>query len=184
MNDISTGTLFTLLAILIVLSAFFSSSETGLMSLNRYRLRHLAERGHRGALLAQALLKRPDRLLGIILLGNNFVNILASALATIIALRLYGEAGIAIATGLLTFVVLIFAEVAPKTLAALHPERIAFPAAYIYTPLLRILYPLVFLVNIFANSLLRILGVKPGHIKHEGVSVEELRSVVRETSKL
>ena len=184
MNDISTGTLFTLLAILIVLSAFFSSSETGLMSLNRYRLRHLAEKGHRGAKLAMALLKRPDRLLGIILLGNNFVNILASALATIIALRLYGEAGIAIATGLLTFVVLIFAEVAPKTLAALHPERIAFPAAYIYTPLLRILYPLVFLVNIFANSLLRILGVKPGHIKHEGVSVEELRSVVRETSKL
>ena len=154
------------------------------MSLNRYRLKHLAEKGHRGAKLALALLKRPDRLLGIILLGNNFVNILASALATIIALRLLGETGIAIATGLLTFVILIFAEVAPKTLAALHPERIAFPAAYIYTPLLRILYPLVFLVNILANGLLRILGVRPDHVKHEGVSVEELRSVVRETSKL
>ena len=184
MNHISTGTLFTLLAILIVLSAFFSSSETGLMSLNRYRLKHLAEKGHRGAKLALTLLTRPDRLLGIILLGNNFVNIMASALATIIALRLLGETGIAVATGLLTFVILIFAEVAPKTLAALHPERIAFPAAYIYTPLLKILYPLVFLVNILANGLLRLLGVRPDHVKHEGVSVEELRSVVRETSKL
>jgi len=184
LNDISTAVLFSLLAILILLSAFFSSSETGLMSLNRYRLKHLAEKGHRGAKLAQTLLQRPDRLLGIILLGNNFVNILASALATIIALRLLGETGIAIATGLLTFIVLIFAEVAPKTLAALHPERIAFPAAYIYTPLLKILYPLVFLVNIMANGVLRLIGVKPGHIKHEGVSVEELRAVVRETSKL
>ena len=134
MNDISTGTLFTLLTILIIFSAFFSSSETGLMSLNRYRLKHLADKGIRGAKLAQRLLSRPDRLLGLILLGNNFVNILASALATIIAMRLFGEAGIAIATGLLTLVILIFAEVAPKTLAALHPERIAFPAAYIYTP--------------------------------------------------
>jgi len=184
LNHISTGALFTLLAILIVLSAFFSSSETGLMSLNRYRLKHLVEKGHRGAKLAMDLLKRPDRLLGIILLGNNFVNILASALATIIALRLLGETGIAVATGLLTFVILIFAEVAPKTLAALHPERIAFPAAYIYTPLLKILYPLVYLVNILANGLLRLLGVKPDQVKHEGVSVEELRSVVRETSKL
>ncbi|MDH5766123.1 MAG: HlyC/CorC family transporter [Gammaproteobacteria bacterium] len=179
-----TGVLFTLLSILILLSGFFSSSETGLMSLNRYRLRHLAEKGHRGARLAQKLLQRPDRLLGIILLGNNFVNILASAIATIIALRLLGETGIAIATGLLTFVILIFAEVAPKTLAALHPERIAFPAAYVYTPLLKILYPLVFLVNSMANSLLRVVGVKPDTIKYEGVSVEELRSVVRETGKL
>ncbi len=184
MNDISTGTLFTLLFILIILSAFFSSSETGLMSLNRYRLKHLADNDQTGAKLAQALLKRPDRLLGLILLGNNFVNILASALATIIAMRLLGEAGIAIATGLLTLVVLIFAEVAPKTLAALHPERIAFPAAYVYTPLLKLLYPLVFLVNSFANAVLRLFGVRPGSIQHEGVSAEELRTVVMETSQL
>ncbi|MCW9013268.1 MAG: HlyC/CorC family transporter [Gammaproteobacteria bacterium] len=184
MNDISTGTLFALLFILILLSALFSSSETGLMSLNRYRLKHLADKGNRGARLAQELLKRPDRLLGLILLGNNFVNILASALATIIALRLLGEAGIAIATGLLTFVVLIFAEVAPKTLAALHPERIAFPAAYVYTPLLKTVYPLVLLVNIIANTLLKIVGVKTDNIKHDGVSAEELRAVVMETSKL
>jgi Mg2+/Co2+ transporter CorB len=183
LNDISTGTLFTLLFTLIILSAFFSSSETGLMSLNRYRLKHLANKGNRGAKLAQDLLSRPDRLLGLILLGNNFVNILASALATIIALRLLGEAGIAIATGLLTFVVLIFAEVAPKTLAALHPERIAFPAAYFYTPLLKALYPLVFIINSIANSLLKLIGVNTGNIKQEGLSTEELRSVVMETSK-
>lgn len=184
MNDISTITLFIILGLLILLSGLFSSSETGLMSLNRYRLKHLAEKGNRGARLAQVLLERPDRLLGLILLGNNFVNILASAIATMLALRLYGEAGIAIATGLLTFVILIFAEVAPKTLAALHPERIAFPAAYVYTPLLKVVYPLVFAINVFANGLLRMLGVNPERIQEEGVSTEELRSVVMEASHL
>ena len=184
MNDISTTTLFVILGLLILFSAFFSSSETGLMSLNRYRLRHLAEKGNRGARLAQVLLDRPDRLLGLILLGNNFVNILASAIATFLALRLFGEAGIAIATGLLTFVVLIFAEVAPKTLAALYPERIAFPAAYVYTPLLKAIYPLVYVVNLMANTLLKAMGVHPERVKSDGVSVEELRSVVMETSQL
>lgn len=184
MNDISTITLFIILGLLILLSGLFSSSETGLMSLNRYRLKHLAEKGNRGARLAQVLLERPDRLLGLILLGNNFVNILASAIATMLALRLYGETGIAIATGLLTFVILIFAEVAPKTLAALYPERIAFPAAYVYTPMLKAIYPLVFAINVFANGLLRMLGVNPERIKDEGVSTEELRSVVMEASHL
>jgi len=184
LHDISTSTLLTILGLMIMLSAFFSSSETGLMSLNRYRLKHLAESGNRGARLAQKLLARPDRLLGLILLGNNFVNILASAIATILAMREFGEAGIAIATGLLTFVILIFAEVAPKTLAALHPERIAFPAAFIYTPLLKALYPLVFAVNILANTLLKLMGVHPEKVQHDGVSVEELRSVVMETSQL
>ena len=184
MNDISTGALFIILVGLILFSAFFSSSETGLMSLNRYRLKHLADKGHRGARLASALLNRPDRLLGLILLGNNFVNILASAIATIIAMRLLGDEGIAIATGLLTLVILIFAEVAPKTLAAMHPERIAFPAAFIYTPLLKLMYPLVFLVNIMANGVLRFMGVKLHAGQYEGMSVEELRSVVKETSKL
>lgn len=154
------------------------------MTLNRYRLKHLADKQLRGAKLAQALLKRPDRLLGLILLGNNFVNILASALATIIGLRLFGETGIAIATGLLTLVILIFAEVAPKTLAALHPERIAFVAAFVYTPLLKILYPLVFITNSLANSMLRVFGVKPSDIQHTGLSPEELRSVVMEASQL
>ena len=184
MSHLSDGTLYIILGLLILLSAFFSSSETGLMSLNRYRLKFLAEKGSRGAKLAMRLLERPDRLLGLILLGNNFVNILASAIATILALRHFGEAGIAIATGLLTFVVLIFAEVAPKTLAALHPERIAFPAAFVYVPLLKALYPLVLIINIIANTLLKLVGVHPEKAQNEGVSVEELRSVVMEANQL
>jgi len=184
LNHISTGSLFTLLFILIILSAFFSSSETGLMSLNRYRLKHLANKNIRGARLALELLKRPDRLLGLILLGNNFVNILASAIATIIALRLFGESGIAIATGMLTLVILIFAEVAPKTMAALHPERIAFIAAYIYTPLLTFFYPLILLINAIANTLLKIFGIDANKINDAGVSTDELREVVNETSSL
>ena len=184
MNHISTNTLFITLGLLILLSAFFSSSETGLMSLNRYRLKYLAEKGSRGAKLAMKLLDRPDRLLGLILLCNNFVNILATSIATLLALRYFGEAGIAIATGLLTFVILIFAEVAPKTLAALHPERIAFLAAYIYTPLLKAVYPLVYIVNVIANSLLRLISVNPEKTSNQGVSVDELRSVVMETSQM
>jgi Mg2+/Co2+ transporter CorB len=184
LNDISTGNLFTLLFILIIFSGFFSSSETGLMSLNRYRLKHLANKKNRGAMLALELLKRPDRLLGLILLGNNFVNILAAAIATIIGMRLLGEAGLAVATGLLTLVILIFAEVAPKTMAAIHPERIAFIAAYVYTPLLKILYPLIFLINSVANALLRIFGIDINKANDDGMSTDELRTVVKETSKL
>lgn len=184
MNDISTGALFLALAFLILLSAFFSGSETGLVSLNRYRLRHLTKTKHRGAARAQRLLKRPDRLIGLILLGNNFVNILASSIATIIALRHFGEAGIAIAAGLLTLVILIFAEVAPKTLAVLHPERFAFPATWVLEPLLKILYPIVWLVNIIANGLLRIVGVSTDATKHQPLTSDELRTVVNEAGAM
>ncbi|WJW74782.1 HlyC/CorC family transporter [Thiohalobacter sp. IOR34] len=180
MDAIPLGALFAALIFLIILSAFFSGSETGLMTLNRYRLQHRAKSGHRGARRALRLLKRPDRLIGLILLGNNFVNILASSLSTIIALRLLGETGIAIAAGLLTLVILIFAEVAPKTLAALHPERIAYPAALIYTPLLKLLYPLVWVVNGITNGLLRLIGISPKGGAHEALSREELRTVVME----
>ena len=141
MNDIPLSILFGALILLIVLSAFFSGSETGLVSLNRYRLRHLKKENHHGAQRASRLLEKPDRLIGLILLGNNFVNILASSITTIIALRLWGEAGIAIAAGILTLIILVFAEVAPKTLAVLHPERIAFPATLVLAPLLKLLYP-------------------------------------------
>ena len=137
-----------------VLSALFSSSETSMMALNRYRLKHQAKSGHKGAIKAQKLLETPDRLLGVILLGNNFVNIFASSIATIIAMKLIGEAGIALAAGLLTLVILVFAEVAPKTLAALYPEKIAYPAAFVLTPLLKIFSPIVWLVNFFANGFL------------------------------
>ncbi len=184
MNDISTGALFTVLLLLILLSAFFSGSETALMTLNRYRLKHQAKAGHPGAVRASRLLARPDRLIGLILLGNNLVNILASSISTIIALRLGGEAAIAIAAGLLTLIILIFAEVTPKTLAALHPERLAFPAAFAYTPLLKLLYPLVWLVNIITNSMLKLLGVSPEDIEGHALSQEELRTVVAEAGAL
>ena len=185
MEDIPLGALFLALFILLLLSAFFSGSETGLMTLNRYRLRHLAEDArHPGARRAQQLLKRPDRLIGLILLGNNFVNVLASMLTTLIALRIAGETGIAIAAGLLTLVILIFSEVTPKTLAALHPERIAFPAAIVYIPLLKLFYPLVWVVNAIANTILRRLGVSPEEGASDALSSEELRTVVIEAGAM
>lgn len=180
MNEIPIAALFGALVLLIALSAFFSGSETGMMTLNRYRLRHLVRNGHRGAIKASKLLEQPDRLIGLILLGNNFVNILASSIATILALRLIGEAGIAVAAGLLTLVVLIFSEVAPKTLAALHPERIAFPAAYVLAVLLRVAYPLVWVINWLANGLLEPFGVSAAKRSPEHLSLEELRTVFQD----
>lgn len=184
MNEIPLGMLFGMLVVLIMLSAFFSGSETALMTINRYRLRHMKNGGHSGAIRAHNLLKRPDRLIGLILLGNNFVNILASSLATIIAIRLGGEGAIAIAAGLLTLVILIFAEVTPKTLAAAHPERLAFPAAFIYKPLLKLLYPLIWIVNGIANGLLKQLGVSPEDGNDQNLSQDELRTVVAEAGAM
>ena len=184
MDDIPLSVLFGALAFLIILSAFFSGSETGLMTLNRYRLRHLVRARHRGAVRAQKLLERPDRLIGLILLGNNFVNILASTLTAVIAFRIAGEAGLMAGAALLTLVILIFAEVTPKTLAALHPERVAFPAAFVYGPLLTLLYPFVWIVNIFANSILRMLGVRPEQGSTHTLSQEELRTVVLEAGAM
>jgi len=183
-DAIPLSLLFSILILLIILSGCFSSSETALMTLNRYRLRHLSRSGHRGAHRAERLLQRPDRLIGIILLGNNFVNIAASSVATLIALRLGGEAALAAATGLLTLTILIFAEVAPKTLAALRPERVAFPAALVLGPLLKILYPLVWLTNTLANGLLRLLGVSPTDGPQSALSREELRTVVNEAGAM
>ncbi|MEM8560686.1 MAG: HlyC/CorC family transporter [Pseudomonadota bacterium] len=184
MNEAPLGLLFSILAVLILLSAFFSSSETGMMALNRYRLKHLKKQNHRGAIRASKLLDTPDRLIGLILIGNNLVNILASAIATVIAIRLWGDAGIAIATITLTLVVLIFAEVTPKTIAAFNPEKVAFPASFILSPLLKIAYPLVWLVSRFTNGLLRLLGVDPEHAGEDHLSKEELRTIVSESSAL
>lgn len=176
--------LFSILVALLALSAFFSGSETALMTLNRYRLQYLVKKGHKSAKKAQRLLKRPDRLLGLILLGNNFVNILASSLATVIGMRLMGDQGIAIAAGVLTLTVLIFSEVAPKTLAALKPEVLAFPASWVYTPLLKLFYPIVWFVNLIANGLLRIFGVKAGEHTHTTLNKDELKSIVAETDSI
>jgi Mg2+/Co2+ transporter CorB len=155
-----------------------------MMSLNRYRLKHLVKQNHRGARKANKLLERPDRLIGVILIGNNFVNILASAIATVIAVRLWGDAGIVIATAALTIVILIFAEVSPKTVAALYPEKIAFPAAYILTPLLTLTYPLVWIVNGITNSLLKVFGISPDGNSDHHLSTEELRTLVHEAGAL
>ncbi|MFU8830531.1 MAG: HlyC/CorC family transporter [Wenzhouxiangella sp.] len=179
-EEIPLGTLFALLGVLIVLSAFFSSSETGLVALNRYRLRHQAQSGHRGARLAQNLLAKPDRMFGLILLGNNLVNILAASISTVIALRLLGDAGIWVSTIVLTAVILIFAELAPKTLAAMYPHRIAYPASYVLTPLLKVLYPVVWLINVIASILLRPFGVRKVGLHSDALSREELRTLVKE----
>lgn len=154
------------------------------MSLNRYRLKHLVKKKHRGARKASKLLERPDRLIGVILIGNNFVNILASAIATVIAVRLWGDAGIAIATAALTVVILIFAEVSPKTMAALHPEKIAFPASYLLAPLLKLIYPLVWVINGITNTFLRLFGINVTGDNSHHLSTEELRTLVNEAGAL
>ncbi|MDD9197255.1 CNNM domain-containing protein [Aliivibrio sp. S3MY1] len=184
MDDISTGALFTLLAILIVMSGYFSSSETGMMSLNRYRLKHLSNQGHKGAKRVEKLLSRPDRLIGLILIGNNLVNILASAIATILGMRLYGDYGVAIATGILTLVILVFAEVTPKTLAAMYPERVSYNSSIVLNVLMKILSPLVILVNFITNGFLKLLGLGANHSDKDNLSSEELRTVVHEAGGL
>jgi Mg2+/Co2+ transporter CorB len=185
LDDIPLATLFTVLTILIVLSGFFSSAETGLIALNRYRLRHLANKGHRGAGLAQKLLQQPDRIIGLILLGNNLVNLSAAAIATVIGIRLLGDTtGPLISTVILTVIVLIFAEVGPKTIAAFHPERIAFPAAFVLSPLLKILYPVVWLLNGISNLMLRPLGLRTKGELLQSLSREELRTMLQEGGKI
>ena len=185
MEALSIGTLFGLLAGLLFLSACFSASETAMMAINRYRLRHAAETGHRGAILTLSLLNRTDKLLGVILFGNNLVNIAAAMLATIISIRLFGESDVALslATLLLTFLMLVFSEVTPKVLGSSYPERIAYPASYVLTPMLKLTYPVIWFVNLFVQGILWLLRIKPpapGHGTRLGL--EELRTIVLESS--
>jgi Mg2+/Co2+ transporter CorB len=179
----SLGLLCGALATLLVLAAFFAGSETALMSLNRYRLRHAASEGSRGARLAETLLSHPDRLIGLILLLSTLVNVAAPMLAGFIALRLGGEFLVATGAAILAFVLLIFCEVAPKTFGALYPERLALPAAYIYTPLLFVLYPFVWATNLLANGVLRLFGVSQTRAENS-LSSEELRTVVAEAGAM
>ncbi len=184
MNDLPLSTLYMILGILLVLSGFFSGSETGLMALNRYRMRHLANSGHHGARMAQKLLRKPDRLIGLILLGNNLVNILAAAIATIIGIRLFGSNGVWIASLILTVVVLIFSEVTPKTVAALNPERIAYLSAYPLSLLLTLLYPVVWLINLITNLILRPFGIRTRAEVIERLNREELRTLLQEGGQI
>ena len=181
MTNASLEFLFGLLLFLMVASAYFSSSETAMMSLNRYRLRHLAKRQHAGASRASKLLEKPDRLIGIILIGNNFVNFLASSIGTIIAIRLFGPVGGLISPVILTLVFLIFAEVTPKTFAALKPELIAYPSSLLLGVLLRVFHPMVWLINTLSNGVLRLFGINLNDQESHHLTSEELRTVVDES---
>jgi Mg2+/Co2+ transporter CorB len=182
LQDIPLPWLFLVLVVLLALSAFFSSTETALMSINRYRLRHRAREGSTGARAAEKLLAQPDRLIGLILVCNNFVNSAAAAIVTIISLTLGGEASAAIGVGIFTVLLIIFGEVAPKTFGALYPEKLALPAALIYQVLLKVLYPVVWVTNLFANAVLRLLGISREKAGTTSLSREELRTVVAEAS--
>lgn len=185
MENISTQMLFIVLGILILISAYFSGSETGMMSLNRYRLRHLEKEKHKGAKRVSKLLKRPDRLIGLILIGNNLVNIAAASIATVIGIRYFGDVyGMLVSTVVLTLVILIFAEVTPKTLAALYPEKIAFPSSILLSLLLKLLFPLVIAVNWITNGILMLLGISSEQREQHSLSSEELRTVVNESGAL
>ena len=183
-EDVPLAALIGTLVVLLLLSAFFSGSETALMRLNRYRLRHQARDGRRAAQIAEKLLERPDRLIGLILLGNNLVNFAAAALVTLIALRIGGEPAVAVGTLALAVTVLIFSESAPKTLAALYPDRIALPAAFIYYPLMIVTYPFVWFVSVISNGVLWLLGVRGGDANLSSLSNEELRTIVYEAGPL
>jgi Mg2+/Co2+ transporter CorB len=168
------------IVILVMLSAFFSCAETGLMAINRYRLRHAGALKKHWALLILKLLKRPDRLLGMILIGNNVANIFASALATVVAIHFFGEESVMIISAILAVIILIFSEVAPKTLAALYPERVSRVVAWPVLILLNLFYPFVWLINSISNSLLRLMRINISKHSLEPLNREELRSIVYE----
>ncbi|WP_163936720.1 HlyC/CorC family transporter [Paraferrimonas sp. SM1919] len=183
MEAFSTLDLILILILLLLVSAYFSGSETAMMSLNRYRLRHLAKQGHKGAKRSAELLDKPDRLIGLILIGNNAVNIFATVVATILGLRFFDQYAEIFTTVILTITVLIFSEVTPKTLSALYPERVAFPSSRILKPLLWIMTPLVKALSLITNGLLRIFGVKQDD-DADALNPDELRSVVNEAGNL
>jgi Mg2+/Co2+ transporter CorB len=184
MTSLSILVLISALVLLICMSAYFSSSETAMMALNRYRLRHLVEKDHAGAKRANDLLARPDRLIGLILLGNNFVNILTTQIATILTLHFLGQDGLILTTVLLTLVILIFAEVLPKTVAAINPERVAFPSTLLLKPLLWLFYPFVWVVNGITNRILNWFNINPQKAGADPLDREELRTVVKEAGAM
>ncbi|GAB3374560.1 HlyC/CorC family transporter [Spongiibacter taiwanensis] len=183
MNEAPLGLLFGVLAALIVLSAFFSGSETGMMSLNRYRLRHKAKSGHSGARRAAKLLEQPDSLISTILIGNNLVNNLAAAIATVLAIRLYGDNAVVPASILLTLAFLIFAEIIPKTIAAYKSELVAYAVSHILLPLRKLLSPVIWLVSHITHFVLRLTGVEKGD-GSDHIGVEELRTIVGDAGHL
>ncbi|AMA64953.1 Hemolysin C [Candidatus Arsenophonus lipoptenae] len=185
MEQISINTLIIILIIMIILSAYFSASETGMMMINKYKLRHLSKHGHSAARRVEILLKQPDRLISLILISNNLINILASSLATIIGMKLYGDIGVVIATSSLTIIILIFAEVLPKTMATLYPEKVAFNSSLLLKPLQKLMLPIIWLFNNITFIFMHLLGIKSPIINSDAISKDELRTIVNESkSKL
>ena len=183
MTTISIDILFIILIILLLLSAFFSGSETALMSVNRYKLKHKVKNKESSAYKVEYLLDNTDRTLGLILLFNNFVNILASAITTLIAIELYGDKGIAFAAGILTFLILVFSEVTPKTFAALHSDKIAYKISFFFYYSLKVFSPIVNFVNFFSRYILKIFGVNKKKIQNDDLSNEEIKTIIQESSK-
>ena len=183
-TEFQLSTLLGAIGILALLSAFFSGSETAMMALNRYRLAHLVKQGHPGARKAARLLRRPDRLLGVVLIGNILVNNLGATAAALVGLQLFGETGLAAAPFVITLVFLVFSEVAPKTIAAHNPERIAFPSSYVLAPLLKLFYPLVVLVNGMSNFVLRPFLRSHNLPGEDHLNMDELRTMLREGARI
>ena len=178
-DEIPLGTLFTLLAILLILSAFFAATETAMMRINKYRIRHLSRKGHREAKLAEKLLKQPEKLIAFILFGNNLVLFIAASIVGVVSMEIGGPAGVAIGTVVLTLVVLLFAESAPKTIAAIFPEKIALPASRIYYPLVKMMAPFLGIINVFTNIILKALGSVPNQ-NDEKLSIDELKTLIHD----
>ena len=178
-DEIPLGTLFTLLAILLILSAFFAATETALMRINKYRIRHLSRKGHPEAKLAEKLLKKPEKLIAFILFGNNLVLFIAASIVGVVSMEIGGPAGVAIGTVVLTLVVLLFAESAPKTIAAIFPEKIALPASRIYYPLVKLMAPFLGIINVFTNIILKALGSVPNQ-NDEKLSIDELKTLIHD----
>jgi len=178
-DEIPLGTLFIILAILLILSAFFAATETALMRINKYRIRHLSRKGNREAKLAEKLLKHPEKLIAFILFGNNLVLFIAASIVGVVSMEIGGPAGVAIGTVVLTLVVLLFAESAPKTIAAIFPEKIALPASRIYYPIVKLMAPFLGIINFFTNIILKALGSVPNE-NDEKLSIDELKTLIND----
>ncbi len=187
MNEIPISALLLTLLVLLLLSAFFSVSETSMMAINRYRMRHLAKQGHKGASRTAELLANTDKLLGVILLGNNLINAASATLVTIISIRLFGNSEwvLGAATIAVTFAILVFSEITPKVIGAAYPDKIAYPVSFILRPLLSLAYPIVWFVNLFVQALLRLMRLRPNASNEENIlGIGELRTLVMESGKL
>lgn len=184
MNDLPAGLLLLAILLLIVICAFFASTETALMSINRYRLKHKAQLGIRSAKLTERLLTKPDRLIGVMLLGSTFANVGVATLTTLLTLQIYDESGLIIASGVASILMFIFGELAPKTFGALHPERLALASSWVYVVLDKLLYPIIWCANLAANTLLKVFGVTSQQVSSHSLSSDEIRTIVAETSNL